>query len=1084
MPETPSVAPATTLLPHLTVSSISHVQLQTTTTIPLLPITTEAPPVTIIPDPLPMIIQRVFVLEKDIQELKEVDNTATLCASLKSEIPPAVNAYLGSKYVQANIINEVKNQLPKFLPKAVSDFITLVIQSTVKKALEKTPLSLAQSSSQAQSSLQAAKSLSKYELKMILFDKIEKNRSYLTHDKHQVLYDALLNSMILDDAIARGQGKKTKRSRTKEFEPSKKSSTSKESSKGKSPTKTSKSGKYVTVEEPVEEPVFEMASDDIEQTIDDVSNDADQPPDDSTQTKDKDSKEYCIVSAAKDPVTFNELMATPIDFSKYAMNRLKIDDLTQAHLVGPVYELLKGMCTSSIELEYNMEECFKALIDKLDWNNPEGDRCPFDLTKPLPLKGHPGRLTVVAKYFFINDLDFLKSLDPKKRSQLNKFSKHKVYSTRKILRVVSMKVKKLHGYGHLEEIVVRRADRQLYKFKKGDFVDLHLNDIEDMLPLAVQHKLFQLDESDIVEFIVALQSYQKKLNITKPQKTLPRYKFKELYNLSFDPPEVIYEDLNKKKRVMRAEELYKFLDGTFKTISDELHHRQNQRDLPRDIPLDRIEVLRYDTKGVKVVREILLFLVLPEGYDLLALVELFIPVEGNTGTNSYEFLLANKKCLVDAEVFQKILDICPRVQEVDFTKVLNDETTLTFLTNLGYKGLLYKHPSMLRKSRIDILWGMFYKENVDYPKLIWEDLAFQIDHGQLKKGRRENMPYPSRGKGSQGKKTADTPEAAVDVSEESDYDNIILETDVALEFGKYMSLTEAAEEEAARQVHATHERIVTEFDPEPARRRPSGIAFRDTSSVSKKLSHVESHKLKGVLTLTSEEQLAADTMQALKESKKISRRQQNTRGSSEGTGSIPGVPNKSTMVLSPSSEGTGIKPRVPDEEKVTSEAKADVILDWGSEEECEYTEEDDDDENIKWVDTDEEEEKNDDDDEKSIDLKKTNDEESDDEFVHSEEYVQDDDEETDDETVHGDELVNDDEEEEMKNVKDADTRNGDKEITDAAKADVEKGKEVKDDTKKAKLPPSGSSLSVSLGFGNQFLNHSSHTSLIGTIKDT
>nr|GEV80418.1 hypothetical protein [Tanacetum cinerariifolium] len=33
-------------------------------------------------------------------------------------------------------------------------------------------------------------------------------------------------------------------------------------------------------EEPVEEPVFEMASDDSEQTVNDVANDADQPPDD------------------------------------------------------------------------------------------------------------------------------------------------------------------------------------------------------------------------------------------------------------------------------------------------------------------------------------------------------------------------------------------------------------------------------------------------------------------------------------------------------------------------------------------------------------------------------------------------------------------------------------------------------------------------------------------------------------------------------------------------------------------------------------------------------------------------------------
>ncbi|GKD70915.1 hypothetical protein Tco_1325005 [Tanacetum coccineum] len=67
-------------------------------------------------------------------------------------------------------------------------------------------------------------------------------------------------------------------------------------------------------------------------------------------------------------------------------------------------------------------------------------------------------------------------------------------------------------------------------------------------------------------------------------------------------------------------------------------------------------------------------------------------------------------------------------------------------------------------------------------------------------------------------------------------DNIIPEPDVALELGKSLSLTEAAEEEAARQVHATHERIVIESDLEPARRRPSGIAFRDTSRLSKKMS--------------------------------------------------------------------------------------------------------------------------------------------------------------------------------------------------------------------------------------------------------
>ncbi|GJU68489.1 hypothetical protein Tco_1254748 [Tanacetum coccineum] len=56
-----------------------------------------------------------------------------------------------------------------------------------------------------------------------------------------------------------------------------------------------------------------------------------------------------------------------------------------------------------------MEECYKALSDQLDWTNPEGDRCPYDLGKPLPLKGLPCHLTVPAEHFFNNNLEYLKS---------------------------------------------------------------------------------------------------------------------------------------------------------------------------------------------------------------------------------------------------------------------------------------------------------------------------------------------------------------------------------------------------------------------------------------------------------------------------------------------------------------------------------------------------------------------------------------------------------------------------------------------------------------------------------------------------
>ncbi|GJU36753.1 hypothetical protein Tco_1185107 [Tanacetum coccineum] len=200
------------------------------------------------------------------------------------------------------------------------------------------------------------------------------------------------------------------------------------------------------------------------------------------------------------------------------MNRLKIDKLTKARLVGPIYNLLKGTCQSSIELEYNMEECYKALSDQLDWKNPKKHRCPFDLSKPLPLKGLPDaekKYTTsitkrkAARYELVGIEDMIPSLWSVTKVGYDKDAeqgiKHWGPMRQLFYSVVSVKVNKLHGYGHLEEIIVRRADRQLYTFKEGNFVDLHLNDIEDMLLLVVQHKLFQLDISDIVDLVVALR---------------------------------------------------------------------------------------------------------------------------------------------------------------------------------------------------------------------------------------------------------------------------------------------------------------------------------------------------------------------------------------------------------------------------------------------------------------------------------------------------------------------------------------------------------------------------------------------------
>ncbi|GKE45483.1 hypothetical protein Tco_1472767 [Tanacetum coccineum] len=80
---------------------------------------------------------------------------------------------------------------------------------------------------------------------------------------------------------------------------------------------------------------------------------------------------------------------------------------------------------------------------------------------------------------------------------------------------------------------------------EGDFLRLHLNDIEDMLLLIVQNRLFNLKSDVIVDLAAALH-----LSRRAPYTTLS------------DPQGVIYEDKLNRKRLMRSDELHKFSDGT------------------------------------------------------------------------------------------------------------------------------------------------------------------------------------------------------------------------------------------------------------------------------------------------------------------------------------------------------------------------------------------------------------------------------------------------------------------------------------------------------------------------------------------
>ncbi|GJX80362.1 hypothetical protein Tco_0328511 [Tanacetum coccineum] len=434
--------------PPLIDTVISVIPNKTTTTPTPIPPTTEAQ-VTFVsePDLSLTVLQRLIELEKKVEALLKIDH---------SEV--------NEESIQANMFNEVKNQVPKLLPKAVSDYVQPRLEST-------------------------------------------KSISFHTHEKHLELYNALIGSINLDedkDPPANFENKRKRRKR-KDSEPPKEKELSGSSPKGKTKTKPSSIDKSVNAKEIVHD--VAMESDQPIGVEEDVGNVADEKPqDDAVSKKDQpnwfkqdprletldpewykelnvdDAPEQSwfdeLVNAEKTPASFDDLMGSTIDFTKFVMNHLQKEKITKANLE-----------------------------DRLDWNNLKGDKYPFDLSKPLPLTK-----IKVARYDLKGIEDMIPSLwstieeaydknselgiyhwGPKRqlfyRSQTKVTSRHEVYSRMKNLSVVKLTVDKQFGYGYLKEIVVRRADQNLYTFKEGDFPRLHLNEIKDMLILYVQNKL-------------------------------------------------------------------------------------------------------------------------------------------------------------------------------------------------------------------------------------------------------------------------------------------------------------------------------------------------------------------------------------------------------------------------------------------------------------------------------------------------------------------------------------------------------------------------------------------------------------------
>nr|GEW79332.1 hypothetical protein [Tanacetum cinerariifolium] len=134
---------------------------------------------------------------------------------------------------------------------------------------------------------------------------------------------------------------------------------------------------------------------------------------------------------------------------------------------------------------------------------------------------------------------------------VNRKSARDVYSKHRIIAVTELKIVKWHNYKHLDWITVQRDDDKLYEFKEGDFKSLRIQDIED---------------TRVEDLQLGVESYQKKLNLTKPDTYRFDLKRKEAYIAYSNPKGFIYHNKDKQNRLMRIDEVHKFSDGTLTDV--------------------------------------------------------------------------------------------------------------------------------------------------------------------------------------------------------------------------------------------------------------------------------------------------------------------------------------------------------------------------------------------------------------------------------------------------------------------------------------------------------------------------------------
>ncbi|GJY25647.1 hypothetical protein Tco_0400373 [Tanacetum coccineum] len=163
---------------------------------------------------------------------------------------------------------------------------------------------------------------------------------------------------------------------------------------------------------------------------------------------------------------------------------------------------------------------------------------------------HRGRHVIPFDYFINNDLEYLKggSLSRKYSTSITK-TKDATYEFQWIKDMVP----------------------NLWSLVKVMLTNLTIDERYD---LNVALRMFTrciVIQSRVEDLQLGVKSYQKKLNLTKPDTFRSDLRKRTAYTAYSDPQGVIYVDWNNRNRLMYTDELHKFSDGTLNDVRTALH---------------------------------------------------------------------------------------------------------------------------------------------------------------------------------------------------------------------------------------------------------------------------------------------------------------------------------------------------------------------------------------------------------------------------------------------------------------------------------------------------------------------------------